>query len=443
MKDGKGAATATATAPATGMPTRHVFLTAFTVVAAVVAFFPLIGGFVDNMEASTLRDSLTSSHFRESSYVIVGLAFTFVVMRTCNSLGNSVAAAYVYKRHQKFTERLSILAEGEMFLFFAGSLVVPCNVFLPSTASYAALAYVCSASAQLICYTGFILVFVSRYYGQRYFPWWAVTLTASGLYTSMLLWPWAENRVGAHEAAADRVLYILYFVQWASVGVFLLLMVRWLYSIVFLKLVLPRVRRAQAMFRELSRSRSRGDTPPPPAQQAAAEEAHARESHDADLQYFPVMYTMSCVLSLAAIAACNSFPVTQYELTPYNLLQLNLPVLVFVVFMMVFASQWSHYEAVTYLWELLDAKKVQIYSPPTIATHTLTPYITLPPSDLRTLHFARVADAAERGAFRPATAAVRLVPVEESGGRGPFGHVERRRDVNFNDGNMDDCCAYP
>jgi hypothetical protein len=68
------------------------------------------------------------------------------------------------------------------------------------------------------------------------------------------------------------------------------------------------------------------------------------------------MYTMSCVLSLAAIAACNSFPVTQYELTPYNLLQLNLPVLVFVVFMMVFASQWSHYEAVTYLFSLLSAK---------------------------------------------------------------------------------------
>ena len=309
----------------------HTALIAVTVAAAITTFFPLIGGFTDHMEDTVTRKSLLSHLFRESSYVIIGLAFTFIAMKTSAFVGDHLSAAYVYKTHAKFAEKMSIIVGQESVLFFAGTLVVPCIVFLPSTTPSLALIYVCASMAQLILYYGFILSLLYRFYGSHYFPRWAVLLSIGGLYSTSILWPWAENRAGSSAATeADFMITTFYQVQWASVGFFVLFVLRWLYCETFLKLLLPRIRRVLASIRE----RSRKGPDNAAAQAKKAEElAKAREAHDESREFFPVLYTLSCMVCLAAIATSSAlFPATQYDLEANDLLNLNVPVIVFVAF---------------------------------------------------------------------------------------------------------------
>ena len=220
--------------------TQNAALIVLTAMSAVVAFFPLMGtNDRDQMEDSLLKNSLASRGFRESSYVILGLGFTSLFMQVMDAVGDKFSAAYVFKRHAKFLEKERILTIGEMFLYFAGTLIVPCVATLPLTSPTLALTYLCATQAQIILLYGYVLAFAARYY-HKYFPQWAVALSAVIFYGSALLWPWAENRADPQNASSDHLVNILVNIEWAGVSVFMVFIMRWLYCELLLKLVLPR-----------------------------------------------------------------------------------------------------------------------------------------------------------------------------------------------------------
>ena len=161
------------------------------------------------------------------------------------------------------------------------------------------------------------------------------------------MFPWGTNRlahVDANTYANDTFILVSLYLQIAGAAIFLCSFIIWGYYEFTLKLVLPRVRRllrwrvTRALLRVLSPT-TLGGGGGGNDDGRQGKELEARQRHAEDQDYFPIMYTFVAMASLAAILFVNAFAGNFATMDPSTILALNVPVLVFVGIMQVFAQQ--------------------------------------------------------------------------------------------------------
>ena len=130
-------------------------------VLGLACFLPLFGNVEDVAESSTLRSSIPSDSFRNSSYVMIPLSFIYILDFVIDCLSSDGV-----KQHKSKAYLLNGL---EILVFEVGILIVPVISYLPASTPALALIYICASRCQTILMTGFIMHTCHRHY-PTFFP---------------------------------------------------------------------------------------------------------------------------------------------------------------------------------------------------------------------------------------------------------------------------------
>ena len=295
-------------------------------------FLPLFGGVDDVAESSLLRTSISSDAFRGSSYVMIPLSFIYIVdfiMDWCSSNGIDV-------KQQKSKE---FLLDGlEVLVFELGILIVPVISYLnPNTTSQLALIYICASRCQITLMTGFVMHTCHRHY-PIYFPALITQFVAIGVGFVSISQVFAVAEVRHVTPFRWGLFYFLVILGFLV----LLCFIRWIYSMFFISFLLPRI--TNYLHGIPNNVVSSNDV------------ATLRMAHKERSIYFPLSYVLSSVVYMI-MTLIVSAGTDMLEYTATDLLYLNLPLLFFQLCMTLLASQLAKFEAIEFLYELLESKK--------------------------------------------------------------------------------------
>ena len=290
------------------------------------------------MEDYNLRDSLMSRNFRESSFATLGMCLAFAWDFILDHIDNLMLSP---KKNEENEGTKKIVVDSEKFMFFLGVLVIPALALLPTSTYGLALSYVCACSSQQILIGGFTVVMCSRYY-KSYFPLPLTVFTLVSFISTTVVQAWIMNL----SYTFDDRRFIAFVLQLFSFIPFVLCSFYWLYCEFILRLLVPRVRQIIHTVRQKGKNNSRSD---------GLEKQHER--HSEDLLYFPIWFAGSAIAFLVLLAIIGTIAPNFFDMGPGDLMMINLPGFLFQISMMVFSAQYAKYEAVEYLYKLLDSKK--------------------------------------------------------------------------------------
>jgi signal transduction histidine kinase len=316
----------------------------FILISAFFCFFPIYSGIPSSMEVSILRESLMSGDFRESSYATLSLCLVFAWDSLIDHFDKYLSPS-LYKENRSVGARNEkIVVDLEKVVYFLGVLIVPVVAMCPMATDSLALVYACATSCQLILLGGCMAIMCSRYY-PKYFPRLMTIYTVFCFPVVTVVQVWVINRGYDYDWRRD----LMFYLQLGTAFPFFVCIFIWAYYEFTLRLLIPRARQIMSLLLRRWRETTSGIT------RDMFEDM--RKKHSEDIQYFPAMYTVAAMGCLLFLVIGNSLTSNMYDLTPDQLLVLNLPVLLFQISMMVFSSQFSKYEAVENLYALLDSKK--------------------------------------------------------------------------------------
>jgi signal transduction histidine kinase len=312
---------------------------------ALLCYYPIIFGVSSNMENSTVRESLMSNSFRESSFAILSLCLVFALDFLADHL-STIFAKNSFRASMIDEEQPKIIVDSEKVVCFFGVLVVPLLALLPASTSNIALLYMCSYHSQQILIGGFVVVMCGRYY-KPYFPTWCIASSLSCFIISSLVDIWAMNAY--QEVTAART--IPYYLELISTGPVLICMLIWIVFEFVMRLALPWLRETLSATVTRRGSVTIGTERSPDALEVL------RRKHKEDIMFFPALYTLAAVFCMFYFAVAYAEIWDLYEIRPEDLMGLNVPVLILQIVVLVFSAQFAKYEAVDYLYALFDSKK--------------------------------------------------------------------------------------
>ena len=110
-----------------------------TVILAILTFFPCIVG-TSNLEDSILRQTLSSTEFRESSAATIALTLTYLLDFIIDFISEKVSRT----AYRRYTRHKDVVIDSENLVFIVGVLIGACVVLLPPKTPKLALFFTCA-----------------------------------------------------------------------------------------------------------------------------------------------------------------------------------------------------------------------------------------------------------------------------------------------------------
>lgn len=306
----------------------NTFHVVFSLLTGLCCFIPLCMGVTSNLEIRPLRDALQKgSGFTYSCIAAMALVIPLLVDLLID-IGYEIATVVV-KPSGKITARFNFLNKYERTLFLLGIAVLPLLIFVPKNTPDLALIYVCCNKCQQNWIGGTVALSLCRY-DKHYFSdkstWISLTLFAISMIGSTFIDNlYAIKPPAQHIALLDMGTFILSGVPCV---LFLFNSSRWL--------ILAHYRAIQWTNILFFYSKSRQIHP----------SAMTNTSANSDHTFFPMIYTLigMIVLVLLSVLIATSSRIENYNET--NLVQGNIPFLVFVVSVSILSMRMVKFEVI-------------------------------------------------------------------------------------------------
>ena len=312
-----------------GILKSNLFHTSFSLISGLCCFLPVVMGIESNLEHSSLRESLSSSP--EFFYsCVASLAITIPLF--CDLFFDylaKVATTSAILNKPAADSGFNFLNISERLLFLVGIITLPLVIFLPSDSEKLALLYLCCNKCQLNLVGGAVLISLCRYDNE----YWSVRSTllslfcfAFGLITSTFL-----DNIYAGETSPSSFLANFDTTAFAvfifPCVIFLFNSSRWL-IIVYYKVYSWK---GLLMCSKV---------------QPLIELKTVSNSKTTDHTFFPMVYTVSsiCVILMLFLIIASSSRIEKYK--GHNLLESNLPFLVFAILISTLSMRIVKFEVV-------------------------------------------------------------------------------------------------
>ena len=306
----------------------NTFHVVFSLLTGLCCFVPLCMGVTSPLEERPLRDALQKgSGFTYSCIAAVALVIPLFIDLLID-IGYDIATVVV-KPSGKITARFNFLNKNERFLFLLGIAVLPLLIFVPKSTPNLALIYICCNKCQQTWIGGTVALSLCRY-DKQYFSdkstWASLILFAIAMIGSTFIDNlYAIKPPAQHIAILDMGTFIISAIPCL---LFLFNSSRWL--------ILAHYRAIQWTNVLFFYSKSRQIHP------SAATSISANSDHT----FFPMIYTLigMIVLVLLSILIGTSSRIEDYS--EMNLVQGNLPFLVFVISVTILSMRMVKFEVI-------------------------------------------------------------------------------------------------
>ena len=307
----------------------NLFQTSFSLISGLCCFLPLVMGMQSNLEHTSLRESLTSCpEFTYSCVASVAITIPLFFDLFFDYIAKIAETSTILKKSAT-DSGFNFLNISERLLFLIGIITLPLVTFLPSGSDKLALIYLCCNKCQLNLVGGAVLISLCRYDNE----YWSVRSTllslvcfAFGLISSTFL-----DNIYAGETSPSRFLVnfdtIAFAVFILPCVIFLFNSSRWL-IIVYYKL-------------HSWKGLLMCSNVPPMIEIKTV--THSRTLHHT---FFPMVYTVTsiCVMMMLFLIEASSSRLENYKRP--NLLESNLPFLVFAILISTQSMRMVKFEVV-------------------------------------------------------------------------------------------------